>query len=175
MNRTHKKGKELCIGRHLYGLRPMHSAFFVVMLFVVSFLASCSGKDAVPAQFYTIENAQWPYDKTFVFNEKGDTLPGQVKALELSLRHTNEYPYANVWLEISYSSSDSIMADTFNIRLADDYGKWLGAGSGPVVMKTDTLIPRHVPDSTSRFTLRHVMRIDILPEIEQVGMAFISD
>ncbi len=149
-----------------------------VILFLVAVMATvlsaCDKPTAVPATFVTVPDSEWHYGRALEFNAAGDTL-GRIDAVAVSVRHTNDYPYSNLWLELAYNSGDSLVADTFNLHLADEYGKWLGAGSGPVVMLTDTVRPRRSPDIDTRFVVRHIMRIDVLPEVEQVGLTFITD
>lgn len=135
---------------------------------------SCERPTVLPGEFKTISGADWEYGDTVIFNEHSDTIEGIVNALEFTLRHTDDYPYANVWMEVSYRSGNLPVADTFNIKLADEYGKWFGFGSGPVRTVTDTLRLRYLPDQTSRYGLRHIMRVDVLPEIEEIGVKYVT-
>ena len=49
----------------------------------------------------------------------------------LRLRHTDDYPYSNLWLFITtVAPGNATTVDTVNIRLADEYGRWLGSGIG---------------------------------------------
>ena len=150
--------------------------FMVLFLGIISlFMTSCNRPTETPGEFHSLPHAEWPYPQQLVFNERGDTILGDVKAVELFLRHSKEYPYANIWLELSYNSADSVVADTFNVVVADEYGKWLGSGAGPLRLLTDTLRLRNMPDADSKFRLRHIMRVEILPEIEQVGIKYLTD
>lgn len=137
-------------------------------------VTACSRDKKIAGESYTIPGADWPYGVKLTFNEDGDSLPSTVTAALLAVRHSHEYPYANLWLELAYTSADSLTADTFNVLLADNYGKWLGSGSGPVITKTDTLQLRKIPDPRSKFVLRHVMRTEVLPHVEQVGLKLIT-
>lgn len=154
--------------------KTMHTRVCVALVALAVMLNfwSCSNDEVYPGQFYTIENAEWKYGKVLKFNDNHDTLPGVLEAVAISVRHTNEYPYGNLWLELSYKSQDSLVRDTVNIRLANEYGKWNGSGSGPVVTYTDTMHTRKVPDEGTIFMLRHIMRADVVPELEQIGLAF---
>lgn len=157
----------------LDGPRKCFLALVCVVIAVAFY--SCDTAGSNPGQFYTIDDAKWAYGNTLTFNEHGDTLPGTVTAAAISVRHTNEYPYANLWVELSYQSADSVVSDTFNITFADEYGRWFGSGSGPVITLTDTLRPRLTPDPASKFALRHIMRVDVLTDIEQIGLALVTD
>ena len=49
----------------------------------------------------------------------------------LRLRHTDDYPYSNLWLFVTTVAPDNTTTvDTVNIRLSDEYGRWLGSGIG---------------------------------------------
>ena len=49
----------------------------------------------------------------------------------LRLRHTDDYPYSNLWLFVTTVAPDNTATvDTVNIRLADEYGRWFGSGIG---------------------------------------------
>lgn len=157
------------------------------MIFVGAFFFISCEKSAEPTgEFISTNPDGWNYDETLIFNEECDTLvdtdfysqnlaeaPSLKNAL-LSVTHTYDYPYANLWLEIAYLSADSVMTDTFNITLSDKYGKWLGSGSGPVVTRADTIRFRHNPNINSQFRLRHIMRLDALADIEKVGLTFLT-
>lgn len=136
---------------------------------------SCVGNDSAPGEFHSIPGAEWRYGQTIGFNEARDTIGGEIKAVELSVRHDNDYPYANLWVELAYNVKDSLVADTFNVIMANEYGKWYGTGSGPVRMLSDTLKLRNRPDADSEFRLRHIMRVEALPDVEQVGLRYITD
>lgn len=136
-----------------------------------------NGDDNYFSDFCTFDSQEWPYSHTVVFTV--DTLRDSLSrggTLLLSLRHTVAYPYSNIWLELSYPTPDGILAaDTFNILLADDYGHWRGYGNGPSMAITDTLsrnfdIARH-----GMIRLRHIMRTDTLPNIEQVGIVYLPN
>lgn len=153
-----------------------HKCYILLTLLAVltTVVGGCSPSAEVPAEFITIENAEWPYTRPLLFNEKGDTLGSDIAAVELTLRHTKAYEYANLWLQISYLWNDSVVSDTFNVLLADDYGKWYGKNVGPVVTLTDTLMLGHVPDTASCFELRHIMRVDKVNDIEQIGLRYFT-
>lgn len=93
--------------------------------------------------------------------------------MSVAVRHSNAYPYSNLWLELSTYRGDSIMSrDTVNVRLADIYGRWFGHGLGTSYQITDTLPGRVELCRGTRVVLRHLMRVDTLSGIEQVGVSF---
>ena len=47
----------------------------------------------------------------------------------LSVRHTTQYPYQNLWMFITeWQDSACLLSDTIECYLADDRGRWLGSG-----------------------------------------------
>lgn len=148
----------------------------VIGLIIVSVIAvvSCDRPTQSEGEFFTLKDAVWIYGDTLLYNNGGDSITPGADALLFSVRHTNRYRFANLWIEVSYNTPDTVAADTFNIVLADDYGKWLGSGSGPVILKTDTLKLRSLPSADARFGIRHIMRLEQLDDVEQIGICPIS-
>lgn len=147
-------------------------------------IASCgitgsrgNGDDNYFSSFTTFDGQRWLYSEPAVM--RVDTLRDSIArggTLVLSLRHTAGYEYSNIWLELSYPLTDStVRRDTFNIPLADDFGRWYGRGSGPSLQLTDTLATGFTLRRGSTLTLRHIMRVDTLSNIEQAGIVFYPD
>lgn len=133
-----------------------------------------NGDDNYFSTFKTFENEEWSYYRPVELTV--DTLRDSVAAggsLLLSLRHTDGYEYSNLWLELSYLRDDTIIADTFNIVLADDYGRWLGHGIGPSMQVSDTLYRNFTISRGMELHLRHIMRPDTIKEIEQIGIVYL--
>ena len=133
--------------------------------------ASCTPAGTPDGEWHTIAQDGWPYGNVLTFNQKGDTMA--MDTLVLTVRHTADYPYSNLWLELGYNTADTVaVADTLNVILADDYGHWLGKGSGTSFQRPDTIVLRRHAMPGSQLRLRHVMRVDTLREIEQVGITY---
>jgi gliding motility-associated lipoprotein GldH len=93
------------------------------------------------------------------------------------IRHTEAYPYSNVWLWIHTKApgDTTYTKSRIEIPLADPSGKWLGRGMGeiweqrmPITHEGDSLILRKA--GTWEIKLEQNMRINPLPEILQVGL-----
>ena len=65
---------------------------------------------------------------------------------------------------------DSTATDTVDVTLADEWGRWRGHGSGVTYQNTDTVRLRHHLRQGGSLHLRHIMRLDTLTEIEQIGI-----
>lgn len=147
-------------------------------------VASCAisgsrgnGDDNYYSAFHTFDSQEWRYTDPVTFAV--DTLRDRIAhrgTLLLSVRHTTGYEYSNLWLEMSYPLNDSVIkADTFNIILADDFGNWRGTGIGPSLQTTDTLATDFTIKRKEEIKLRHIMRVDNLAEIEQVGIIYLPN
>jgi len=91
----------------------------------------------------------------------------------LTVRHGNAYPYRNLWLEFTHMGPDSIMRhDTLNIELADIYGRWHGSGLGTSFQYSDTISTNFMLYRDAGLKVRHIMRTDTLPAVEQIGLTF---
>lgn len=128
--------------------------------------AACGSADET-SRYWNLGEDGWRYADTLVY-DIDSTATSDVAVV---VRHTANYEYSNLWLELSYPTpADSLRADTFNLVLADDFGRWRGHGIGVGLQYADTLLRGvHLQDSTT-LRLRHIMRADTLPGIEQVGI-----
>lgn len=123
------------------------------------------------SNYFNINADGWAYGDTLAWTPV-DSAAFDTASLIVALRHANDYPYANIWLECShYEQGDTApRLDTINIWLADEYGRWLGTGIGVGYQLADTAL-RHTPIDLSRpVGVRHVMRADCLTGVEQVGL-----
>ena len=144
-------------------------------------IASCgitglhgNGDDNYYSAFVNFRGQEWLYSAPAVMIV--DTLRDSVArsgTLVLSLRHSDAYEYSNIWLELSRPVNDTVVRrDTFNLLLADDFGRWYGRGSGPSLQLTDTLYTDFTLRRGDTLTLRHIMRVDTLANIEQAGIVY---
>jgi len=89
----------------------------------------------------------------------------------LYVRHTEHYPYQNMWLFIN----DSLHTDTIEFYLADDRGVWLGNRHNgfiemPVLYEDNH---RFAAAGDYRLSLQHGMRDTLLRGVADVGMEII--
>jgi gliding motility-associated lipoprotein GldH len=89
------------------------------------------------------------------------------------VRHTNAYPYSNIWLNVYYKEpGDSSFTRTrVEIPLAEPSGKWLGRGMGEIYEQRMFIDQLHL-DRVGKYEMRleQNMRVNELPEILQVGL-----
>ncbi len=142
------------------------------------------------AFFGRVPDGRWLYSAPVEFNT--DSLPDSVVSgpLVLTLRHSSVYPYRNIWLEVeqgrlrqvadttvadSFRTVRVVSRDTFEIMLADPFGRWYGSGMGASLRRTDTVAPSYTLERGASLAVRHIMRVDTLPEVEQIGILIIDN
>lgn len=143
-------------------------------ILLLAVLAACTVPDE-QAHFRSVGPDGWLYADTVemavVPADSADTVvTGDVA---VAVRHTDSYEYSNIWVEVSLPWPDSVERDTFDIRLADPYGRWLGTGVGVGYQRVDTLLRGVKMRASAPLRVRHVMRADTLADIEQVGLIFV--
>lgn len=141
----------------------------VVAPVMILVMGACSHPEGEMADFKEISNDGWAYGDTIAFALPADTLP-EARRLALAVRHSASYPYANLWVEVTVPAGDTAWVDTVNVRLADRYGRRLGRGAGVSFIKVDTLPSTYTLVDTASVFVRHVMRVDTLPDVEQIGI-----
>lgn len=144
---------------------------------VLASMSACSepSSPSEDAAFEALSDEGWAYGDTLHFpisDEVADSL-GSAR-MALCVRHSDAYLYSNLWLEVStpVAGTDSMRVDTVNVALADVYGKWYGKGVGVSFIKTDTLHGRYEFDKRRPASVRHIMRLDTLRDLEQIGLVF---
>lgn len=143
---------------------------WLAAIFAALLLVGCTGgidKGATASYFGSISNAQWLYSEPVEFEV--DSLPDSLcrGRLAISLRHSAVYPYRNIWLEVKQSG---VGCDTFEVMLADPFGRWYGTGMGASLRRTDTVAAHYTLAKGTSLSVRHIMRVDTLDGVEQIGL-----
>lgn len=142
---------------------------FLTIILTTLCLGACAPKHNDYSRFENIDTRGWAYGDTITIRPQGldSVAPRQ---LSLAIRHNNRYEFRNLWLEVTYGDRRHMLRDTFNLDLADIYGRWHGKGLGPSYQYELTIAPRTNISDSSIVYIRHVMRVDTLKGIEQVGI-----
>lgn len=146
-------------------MRHLLTATALVSLTV---LASCVSRGS-DSGFTSLPASGWAYGDTLLFDvARADSLAPV--ELRVAVRNNNDFPYSNLWLEVTYTDGRLSHRDTVNMPLADVYGRWIGKGFG-AQYQSDAVVATHItPPNGSRIGVRHVMRTDTLTGLEQVGI-----
>lgn len=93
--------------------------------------------------------------------------------MEFIIRHTNAYPFSNIWLNVYYKQpgDTSFTRTRVEVPLAAPSGKWLGRGMGEIFEQRMLLDQLHL-NRAGKYEMRleQNMRVNELPEILQVGL-----
>lgn len=141
------------------------------LLSLVLLLCSC-GRKAVSSAYADLPERGWSIGDTVrLAVSVQDTT--QAYDLALTLRHTEQYAYQNLWLFVSACDSLSpLRADTVLACLADDRGRWLSTRTGRyyagyVTMQHDMRFPAA---GTYTFAIVQGMRDSVITGIADVGL-----
>lgn len=125
------------------------------------------GGDTVFSGFRPVDARGWRYADTLVFPLAAmtDSLPVRAD-VAVTVRHSNDYPYSNIWLEIAAPDTTCAVC----VELADVFGRWYGRGLGLAFERTDTVLRSVTLGPADTLRIHHDMRLDTLHGIEQVGV-----
>lgn len=146
--------------------RPLLSLTMMLALF----FAGCGDRNEFMA-YADVESSGWAYGDTLSFVTEIDDSHA-AGTLDVNVRHNSDYLFQNLWLELTYNNSTSLCRDTVNIRLADKYGNWLGDGFGPRYQTSVRVADHVVMADSALVSVRHIMRVDTLRSVEQIGITF---
>ncbi|HLR38573.1 MAG TPA: gliding motility lipoprotein GldH [Chitinophagaceae bacterium] len=120
----------------------------------------------------SVPNFEWTYkyQPSFSFQIK-DT--SALYDLFITIRHTNRYPYNNLWLLIHSAYQGAKPTEKrVELPLTDETGQWLGAGMDDIYQHRIPIQQNAKFDSmgTYHITLEQNMRINPLPNVMAVGL-----
>lgn len=150
---------------------------FRFSLFTLAIFCMLSG--CFPAPFFQKEEGipknQWNFNFTpsFTFDITDTTAAYQPFFI---IRHTQAYPYSNLWLWVYAKTpgDTTIKKARINIVLAEPSGKWLGRGMGEIYEQRIPIDLREIltfgKSGTYKLSLEQNMRLNPLPEILNVGV-----
>lgn len=141
---------------------------------------------------YDMPGNKWAIDNKLPFVvDISDT--GIYYNMSLLFRHTNNYPYSNIWMKMSIKGpgDSSFRSVRIEVPLATPQGQWLGTGMGEIFEQRRMLVVDHnalpvtldmisVSESSyndifskkGRYEIRleHNMREDALSDVLHVGL-----
>lgn len=93
------------------------------------------------------------------------------------IRHTNKYPYSNIWVKFTAISKNDTITKDINIPLTknNQNREWANEGMGDIYEFKFPIssFPKDVGDYT--FTLENIMRDNPLPEVLHIGLRIDRD
>ena len=152
----------------------MNAAKDLIIILLSSLLLTACGAPTMYSEFQSVSPIGWNADSVLTYSFHADNAMQPYDIL-LCVRHTETYPYQNMWLFCTFGADDSLrtpMVDTIEFYLADDRGRWLGNG-GAKFVEMPVLFAQnyHFPDTGQYiFTIRHGMRDEQLRGITDIGV-----
>ena len=150
-------------------MRHIRNIITAIVLVAVSVLAvACSGR-TVYNEYQGLPLSGWDKDSALVYEVNiTDTLAAY--NLILNVRHTQAYPYQNVWFFVENGLFGQ--TDTLEYYLADQRGRWLGNGFGdrremPCLIGQNIRFPHA---QTYTFKVSQGMREDRLKGVTELGL-----
>ena len=136
----------------------MRNLNVIVLLLVFMGLQSCDGNRVYDS--YQTVSKSWEKNEIVEFElpQLDSVAPYN---LYINVRHTNDYPYSNLFLIGSIKfPNGKIITDTLEYEMAKPDGEWLGTGFSDI--KENKLWykenVRFVEDGTYKVTIQHAMR-----------------
>lgn len=152
--------------------RQKYTAFFMTAILMTVMLA-CNPDSNRYSSYHNIDlDKGWAYSDTLTFfpNHADSVATG---SFWVCVRHSNNYPYANLWLELAYDDAAGVShIDTLNMTLADPYGRWQGKRLGLHYQQRMEATPQMGHKIGTPLKIRHIMRVDTIKEIDLVGVEF---
>ncbi|HTN46755.1 MAG TPA: gliding motility lipoprotein GldH [Flavipsychrobacter sp.] len=125
---------------------------------------------------YTLPGNEWAYSHAPAFKFEIDDTAAMYN-LYFIIRHTEAYPFSNIWLWIytKQPGEKTFQKSRIEIPLAEPSGKWLGRGMGEIWEQRMPITQDNQPMVFSKPGIYEIrfeqnMRINPLPEILQVGL-----
>ena len=130
-------------------------------------ITSCNG-NIVYHRYMTTNQEGWNCKDTLIF--RLDSLKAGNYNTYIGIRHTESYPYRDLWLSVSTMNGGK--NDTLHIYLANDRGNWNSNGStgGFYQYETNGPLLHYINKTDSVIKITHVMRDNPLKYITDIGL-----
>ncbi|MBR5855170.1 MAG: gliding motility lipoprotein GldH [Paludibacteraceae bacterium] len=136
--------------------------------------SSCQ-QSKVYNDFRTMPLVGWHQDSVLTYNANMPDSAG-IYDVVIVVRHTDQYPYQNLWLFVNtYASKSSVQQrDTIEATMADNYGRWFGRGIKYYELSLSYLEAFRSDTVALQFTIQQGMRTEYLQGITDVGLQIIK-
>ena len=147
----------------------------VIFIFLTIILLGSCQSDSYFHQSETVSDLGWSINQTITFKDSIPSNAPEIMHFEINLRHTNLYPYQNIWLYIHTKCSDgATRMDSVNLKLSEPNGRWIGTGWGSLYNISYRLADLKIKKTTSRrwfkIDIQHGLRDNQLQGIEDIGI-----
>ena len=144
---------------------------YFILFIAISFFTACD-KNVVFDKNVSLPENRWEQSNIVTLEtEIKDTIT--IHNIYINVRNAGGYQFSNLFVFFTTKTpSGKMERDTVELTLADPSGKWMGEGLGDI---WDNRLPfrhnfRFAEKGEYTFTLEQAMRVDILPQIMDVGI-----
>lgn len=127
---------------------------------ILLLLTSCQ-RNTLYHSYQPVNSMGWHKNDTMIYS-LNSPIASQNLMLEIGLRHTDAYPYRDLWLNVNQ--------DTVHIYLTDSVGHWKGKGIGELRSLIQTVSFSHQKDSIKDIRITHIMTDKNLIGIHDIGI-----
>lgn len=155
---------------------PLRKTFFA-LLAVCAILTACEPSSSVFQQQEAIPETRWnsAFKPVFYF-DISDSLA--TYNLFFLIRHTQAYPFSNIWLRFSIKGPQDTVGinQQIEIPLAQENGQWYGRNMNEIWEQRMPIATRKGPNilfpkpGRYKIQLEHLMRTNPLPEVMNIGL-----
>jgi len=177
MGRNQQGHPELKAGIfHSYLSTDLGRGFMLGFICLVLFAGSGCRPSPQFQDHFAIPGGAWNHDYQPKFKFQIDDTAAAYQ-LSLLIRHTDAYPFSNIWINMDTQSPNDTTWGKMRIEipLAAPSGQWLGRGAGEIYEQRVAITSLSKPAHFSKkgiYTIRlsHDMRRNPLPEILTIGL-----
>ena len=147
----------------------------IISFFIIALLCYSCQNENIYQNAETIPFPGWVVNQSFYFQDSILSSTPENIGFEINIRHSNIYPYQNIWLYIQTKSSNGeIRSDSINWQLSKVNGQWLGKGWGSLYNVSyrlpNLLIKKSAQKRWFQIKIEHGLRDKVLVGIENIGI-----
>lgn len=143
----------------------------IVLAFGLVSIVACQSPSTFEENI-SINEGTWYYQDTLSFEATIEETEVPYNVF-INVRHSNEYPNANLWLKVITTFPDGkTQVAPLNVPMADPEGKWYGKGFGSILSNQIQIQRRAIFDQKGsyKFQVLQDMRENPMKEIIDVGI-----
>lgn len=147
----------------------------LVIIALSSLVLSACGRATMYSDYQAVDINGWNMDSVVTFKVP---VTDTVNAYDviLHVRHTDGYPYQNMWLFVNDGTKTDkgvVKTDTIEFYLANERGQWLGNGHSMIDMPVLYREQLVFTDSLYTIRIQQGMRDIQLPGISDIGVEIV--
>jgi len=147
----------------------------IIPFFIVTLLISACQKTSSYQNAEELPASGWVLGKSINFRDSLTDADPENLHYAIELRHSNIYPYQNIWLYIQTKCSDgTTRMDSIDCKLSEPNGRWLGTGWGSLYNISFQLPDLKIKKTSKKrwfsIQIQHGLRDETIKGIENIGV-----